>query len=78
MVVACGGGTGADTGTSTGALVLSITDAPVDGAEQVVVEFTGVEIQSSTRGRINITYASPAPQDGRLERPTSTETGFVT
>lgn len=52
---ACGG----ETSSRTGTLALSITDAPVDGAEQVIVEFTGVEIQASEGGRIDINYASP-------------------
>ncbi len=54
---------GENSGSDTGTLALSITDAPVDGAEQVIVEFTGVEIQSSTGGRTNITYASPKTID---------------
>ena len=49
--------------SDTGTLALSITDAPVDGAEQVVVEFTGVEIQSSMGGRTDITYSSPKTID---------------
>lgn len=55
---ACGGGN--DKGT--GILDLSITDAPVDGADEVVVEFTGVEIQSSG-GRHSIDYLTPKTID---------------
>ena len=51
---ACAG----ESGNRTGTLALSITDAPVDGAERVVVEFTGVEIQTSS-GRHTINYANP-------------------
>lgn len=36
-----------DSDRESGTLALSVTDAPVDGAEAVVVEFTGVEIQGS-------------------------------
>lgn len=43
----------------SGVLVLSITDAPVDSAEQVIVEITGVEIQPDGGNRIQITYANP-------------------
>lgn len=53
-LVACAG----ETGEGSGTLALSITDAPVDGAERVVVEFTGVEIQTSA-GRHTIDYADP-------------------
>ncbi len=40
-LTACGGG---DSGASTGALSLHITDAPVDGAEKVVIQFRGLEL----------------------------------
>lgn len=59
-LVACGGETGS--GTDTGTLALSITDAPVDGADQVIVEFAGVTIQGES-GRIDIDYASPKTID---------------
>ena len=60
LLVACGGETGS--GTDTGTLALSITDAPVDGADQVIVEFAGVTIQGDS-GRIDIDYASPKTID---------------
>lgn len=50
---------GEQIGPGSGSLVLSITDAPVDTAEQVVVEFSGVEIQPENGDRIQITYANP-------------------
>ena len=46
----------------TGILTLSIIDAPVDGAEQVVVEFTGLTIQGAS-GRTEIDYALPRTID---------------
>lgn len=49
----------AETGKGSGVLVLSITDAPVDSAEQVIVEFSGVEIQPESGDRIQINYPSP-------------------
>jgi len=54
---------GENSGNDTGTLALSITDAPVDGAEQVVVEFAGVEIQSAAGDRTDITYSSPKTID---------------
>ena len=59
LLVACGGG-GSSGG---GSLSLSVTDAAVDSALQVVVVFTGVEIQASTGDRINIDYATPKQID---------------
>jgi len=51
LLVACGGG---DSGgsASTGSLSLSVADAPVDMADKVVVEFTGVELKHSDGDRI--------------------------
>ena len=51
LLVACGGG-GGDESASTGSLSLSVADAPVDMADVVVVEFTGVELQHSGGDRI--------------------------
>ena len=53
LVVACGGSGGSG---GMGSLTLGITDAAVDEAESVVVEFTGVEIQPSEGDRISIDY----------------------
>lgn len=44
VLAACGGGSG-DSAPEYGKINLGVTDAPVDGAEHVVVEFTGVEIK---------------------------------
>lgn len=46
-VGACGGGSGGDGGASTGTLSVRITDAPVDGAEHVYVQFSGLELQGN-------------------------------
>ncbi len=67
------GGGGSNGGASNGTLSLNITDAPVDNASQVVVEFTGIEIQSSSGDRTEFNYATPkhidllALQGGRSE-----------
>ena len=65
MLGACGGGGGG--GSSTGTLNLGVTDASVDAAQAVVVEFTGVELQSSGGGRIDHDFVDeltgdPAPR----------------
>src|SRR5512136_1027 len=44
-LAACGGGGGSDKTANTGTLKLGITDAPVDVATQVVVQFSGVELK---------------------------------
>lgn len=59
LLAACKG----ETGNGTGTLVLSITDAPVDRAESVVVEFTGAVIQPAGGDRIDITYNDPKTID---------------
>ncbi|MEE9446122.1 MAG: DUF4382 domain-containing protein [Cocleimonas sp.] len=47
-LTACGGGSNfGSTDTSTGTLNLAITDAPVDDAKSVVVEFNGLELKPS-------------------------------
>jgi hypothetical protein len=46
MLQGCGGGSGDSAATETGRLSLRIGDAPVDGASEVVVVFTGVELHS--------------------------------
>jgi Domain of unknown function (DUF4382) len=60
MVGGCGGGNGADTGT----LRLSVSDAPVDGAQAVVVKFTGVELTGNGGGGpVDITFPEPKTID---------------
>ena len=56
FLVACGGGGGGDGSASTGSLSLSIADAPVDMADEVWVEFSGVELQHSGGERIMIDF----------------------
>jgi len=60
----CGsGGSSSSDGLSTGLLSLHITDAPVDNASHVIVEFTGVEIQSSSGNRTNFDFSPPRQID---------------
>ena len=61
LLAACNSGSSG--GPGIGHLSLGITDAPVDGAEKVVVQFTGVEIQPANGPRITIDYDSPKTID---------------
>lgn len=61
LLAACGGGGGSS--GSTGSLTLNVTDAPVDGANKVVVVFTGVSIKPAGGNEINIDYATPRQID---------------
>jgi hypothetical protein len=56
-LAACGGS--GDSGTMS----LSVADGPVDGAEKVVVEFTGVELVPDTGNSVTITFAAPKTID---------------
>lgn len=51
LLVACGGD-----GGSMGQLKLQITDAPVDGAEAVVIQFSGIEMQGDNGWRHRIDF----------------------
>src|SRR5712672_552901 len=57
-VSACGGG-GADTGQMT----LGVADAPADGAQAVVVKFTGVELTGNSGNPVLITFPQPKSID---------------
>ncbi len=61
---ACGGGGGSSDGmgAQTGQLSLAIGDAPVDGATEVVVVFTGIELHSNG-GTRTIDFAVPRELD---------------
>lgn len=45
LLSACGGGSASDSTSSTGKMTLAVTDAPVDSAKEVFVEFTGVALK---------------------------------
>lgn len=59
---ACGGGSSEGAVTETGRLSLRIGDAPVDGATEVVVVFTGVELHTVGETR-TIDFAAPREID---------------
>ncbi len=56
-LAACGGDGGGGGGPQTGALRLGITDAPVDLASEVVVEFIGVELKPRDGAAFSIDFA---------------------
>src|SRR5882757_134840 len=56
---ACGGGGGVDTGQ----MKLAVADAPVDGAQAVVVKFTGVELTGNKGNPVQITFPQPKSID---------------
>lgn len=58
MLAACGGGA-----PGTGSMTLSVTDAPVDDANRVVVAFTGVELQPRDGERLQFTLPAPRQID---------------
>src|SRR6266478_3722094 len=58
-IVACGGGSGGGTGQMT----LAVGDAPVDGAQSVVVKFTGIELTGNSGNPVTITFPQPKSID---------------
>jgi hypothetical protein len=56
-VEGCGGGGGTDA-PATGALSINMTDAPIDGASEVVVRFTGVELHRTNGETVTVDFGS--------------------
>ena len=63
LLAACGGGGDDGDKAKTGTLKLGITDAPVDHAYAVVVQFTGVEIKPMGGESISFDFTSPKSLD---------------
>ena len=61
-LAACGGG-GGDSSNASGVLKLGITDAPVDAADAVVVQFTGVELKPTNGNAFSVQFAAPKSID---------------
>ena len=57
-LAACGGG-----GGGTGQMSLAVADAPIDGAQAVVVKFTGVELTANNGNPVQITFPQPKSID---------------
>jgi hypothetical protein len=66
LVAACGGGS--DGGDKTGMLKLGITDAPVDVADAVVVQFSGVELKPRNGAPFSVTFAGGPKSIDLLEQ----------
>ncbi|TQV77309.1 DUF4382 domain-containing protein [Aliikangiella marina] len=63
-MVACGGGSGGSEQVDQKSfLILNVTDAPVDDATEVVVEFTGVEIKPAAGDAISFDFNQPRQID---------------
>lgn len=66
MLASCGGnGNENDSriAPDSGFLTLALTDAPIDDAAEVIVVFTGIELQRGEESRINIDFDTPKSID---------------
>lgn len=59
-VPGCGGG---DSSEDMGQMQLAVGDAPIDGAQAVVVKFTGIELTANSGNPVDITFTSPMSID---------------
>ena len=62
-LTACGGSSGGSSNNGNGTLDLSITDAPIDGADAVVVTFTGIELRKDGSSPLVIDFDEPVSVD---------------
>lgn len=63
-LVACGGGSSPlPLAATTGTLTVKVTDAPVDDAAEVVIVFTGIELQRSVGDPVTINFDTPKSID---------------
>ncbi len=63
LVAACGGSGGGGAQDKTGSLTIGLTDAPVDVADEVVVQFSGVELKPKDGNAFTINFTSPKTID---------------
>jgi hypothetical protein len=63
-------------GAGSGQMQLSVADAPVDGAQAVVVKFTGVELTGNSGNPVTITFAQPKTIDLLKDSGTATAVLF--
>lgn len=62
-------------GPTTGRLSMAVTDAPVDNATAVVVEFTGIEVKPASGNAVSFDY--PAPRQINLLALTGTDSDML-
>jgi len=70
LLTACGGGGG---GGGTGVVSLAITDAPVDGVDQVWVEFQSIELKPKNGSAIRFDFDAPLSVDLKTLDGSNTE-----
>ncbi len=66
MLSGCGSGeaeTATKTTAGTGRFLLEVTDAPVDYADKVVIQYTGVELKPASGNAINFDFDEPISVD---------------
>lgn len=73
LLAGCGG---SGDGSKQGEMKLSVGDAPVDGAQKVVLEFTGVELTPSSGSAVTINFSSPKQIDLLNDSGTATAVLF--
>lgn len=56
-------GCGSGSSSGTGLLSVAVADAPVDDADAVVVEFTGVEVKPASGDRLDFVFTTPKQID---------------
>lgn len=56
VLAGCGGSGGSSSGASTGTMSLQITDAAVDNADKVFIQFHGIELQAADGTRTTLYY----------------------
>jgi hypothetical protein len=62
VLAACGGGSGSG-GNGSGSMTLSLTDAPIDNADAVVVVFSGVELKPVNGNSFSVDFTTPKSID---------------
>ncbi len=60
-LAACGGGS--DGSSGPGSISINLTDAPIDGASEVVVVFTGIELHQTAGPTTTIDFSAPKSID---------------
>lgn len=70
LLAGCGGGS---SGGGSGSLTLAVTDGPVEGVDQVVVEFTGVTLKPRGGSAFDIVFDAPIQVDLKALNSGNTE-----